>query len=67
MGPSTETFVTPVQRPLYVAANTTEAQLNWRTSSSGASAIALTIGTSYLGHESPWELQNMIQPNNHSM
>ena len=67
MGSSAETFVTPVQRPLYVTANMVEAQLNYGMSSSGASAIAIATGTSYLGHESPWELQNMIQPNSHSM
>ena len=67
MGSSAKTFATPVQRPMYIAANTAEAQLNCGTSSSGASAIAIATGTSYLGHKSPWELQNMIQPNSHSM
>ena len=53
MGSSDGTFVTPVQRPLYVAANMAEPQLNYGTSLSGASAIALAKGTSCLGHESP--------------
>ena len=66
MGSSAETFVMPVQRALYVTANTTEDQLNYGMSSSGASAIDLAKGTSYLGHESPSELQNMTQPNSHS-
>ena len=67
MGCKEATFKQPVQRPLYVAANTALPQLYCGTSSNAASAIPLAYGMRCFGTEFPCDEQNITHPNNHSM